>query len=150
MQVAPLGLKGRTLRVRLPWGVRAACPWETVEGLALPGKDRLFLSSAEPARVEEVPFLGPGHPFLFPWKRNRSCTGSPLRAGGRKWPLGIGVHSRSRLFFSLGGKWKYFFTLAAVDDSALGLPMSGDATVRVLLDGKVLWERKSLKGGEGP
>ncbi len=150
LDVALRGLKEGRLLVRLPWGKDASCPWKDVEGLTLPGGDRLFLSFAAPSRVEEIPYLGPGHPFLFHWKRNRSCTGGPLRAGGRKWPLGLGVHSRCRLFFALQGKWNYFFTLAAVDDSALDLPVRGDAGVRVYLDGKIIWERKSLKGGEGP
>ncbi len=150
LMTSPLGVKEGKLLLRLPWGQEASCPWKDVEGLALPGKDRLFLSFSKPLRVEETPYLGPGHPFLFPWKRNLSCLGTPLRAGGKRWPLGLGVHSRCRLFFALDGKWKFFFSLAAVDDSALKLPVPGDAAVRVYLDGKIIWEKKSLKGGEGP
>ncbi len=150
LMTAPLGVKEGRLLLRLPWGKKASCPWKDVEGLALPGDGWSFLSFSKPLRVEETPYLGPGHPFLFPWKRNLSCAGTPLRAGGKRWPLGLGVHSRSRLFFALKGRWKFFFALAAVDDSALKLPVPGDAAVRVYLDGKILWERKSLKGGEGP
>jgi len=148
--VKVLGVDSRGVHVRLPWGEEPHCPWENLRGLLPPEKDRLFLSMVRPLKVEEVPFLGPGKPFLFRWKADRSCTGGPLLAGGRRWPLGLGVHSRTRLTFALGGKWSRFFTLAAVDDSALSLPVRGDAALRIYADGKVLWERKSLQGGEGP
>ncbi|MBA3314642.1 MAG: NPCBM/NEW2 domain-containing protein, partial [Planctomycetaceae bacterium] len=57
------------------------------------------LSSLTPANVELTPYLD----RVWPIRSNRAVTGEPLTAVGVTFATGIGVHSRCRLSYDLGG-----------------------------------------------
>ena len=65
------------------------------------------------------------------------------------------MHSTSRVRVTLDGAWSTFEVGIGVDDSVLENATSasegvrGDVGARVLGDDRVLWQTKSVKGGEG-
>jgi hypothetical protein len=81
---------------------------------------------------EHVPYLGAAFPILV----------DELPGGGR----GFTVHSRSRLVFDLPPGYDRFRTLYALDRSM----SHGNADVRILLDDKVVHEKKGLTAGDEP
>ena len=119
------------------------------EVLADDGRVR-FLSDLEPARVAE------GSPFdddlglTWPHRRDASVTGAPLRAGGRTWSRGLGVHAPSRLAYALDGRWSSLRGSVAVDDQVLLLSARGSVEFRVLVDGETRWSSGTVRGGQPP
>ncbi len=89
-------------------------------------------------------------------RADRRPNGCPLRVGGREYPRGFGVRSKTRIEIPLDARWKTFESGLAIDDEALvddGLsvgdapPRRGDVDARILGDDRVLWEAKGVKGG---
>ncbi len=72
------------------------------------------LSELEPINVEEVSLFGKPRP----WRRNEMVIGGALRMRGKTYTSGLGVHTRSRIEFVLGGRWKLFFVRCGIDDAA--------------------------------
>lgn len=109
-----------------------------------------FLSDLEPSAASE------GSPFDdelgLVWKHrvDRAVDGGPLRAGGRTFTRGVGVHSPSRLTWELGGAWKELRGLVAIDDQVARLTARGSVVFRVLVDGEPRWESAVLRGGDAP
>lgn len=127
--------------------------WEDVEELAIDDGSLAFLS-ALPVQGE----LGQGTPFdddfgmRWPHRADRSVLGEPLRAGGRTWARGIGMHAPSRVSWSIGPHWDELRGFVAVDDSSLfnAEGARGSVVFRVRLDGELLWESPVVRGGDGP
>jgi hypothetical protein len=79
----------------------------------------------------------------------RPFSGCPLRVGGTTYRHGIGVHPRSRITIPLKKSWSAFRARFGIDDEVLAHPPPhGDVDARVLVDGRVAWEAKGVKGGE--
>jgi len=98
-----------------------------------------WLSALTPSENIQTPFLE----ATWPARMNLSATSEPIRFGSRTFTHGIGVHSRSHLTWTLDGSFKSFRTQYATDPN---LPYA-DMDVRILLDGKVAHEAKSVKDG---
>ncbi len=69
----------------------------------------VYLSDLKPAEYRQTPFLLPspigrgagGEGLSWPYRRDRNVTGGMLRAGGRLYLKGIGVHSAARLVYTI-------------------------------------------------
>ena len=98
----------------------------------LPASDKIvFLSSIEPDKVKETAVLGRG----FPYRKDLSVSGAPLRLKGRTYRRGLGVHSRTALEYALNGRYTTFAAIIGLDDSSRG---KGSVTFVVSADGKEL------------
>lgn len=107
----------------------------------------VFASDLEPKEVVEQ---GYDADVLLPWQRNQNVLGDALVAAGRAHARGIGAHSRSRLVFAAPPDAAAFWTRVAIDDSAQGLPFRADASVRVTVAGRVVFEHQGLAPGNPP
>ncbi|MEQ8764077.1 MAG: NPCBM/NEW2 domain-containing protein [Planctomycetota bacterium] len=125
-------------------------PLSALLELSLQSDRFTHLSDLDPIEVLEQPAFGDRGSFLFPFQKDRSVTGGPLRLGGRVYLKGLGVHSRCRLVYDLGGKYQSFQSRIGVDDSVLDLEARGSVIFRVLLDGKTLYESEVVQGGSEP
>lgn len=105
-----------------------------------------FLSDLQPKEVSESGFDGDA---VHPWQRDTGALGGPLVAGERTHAKGLGVHSRSRLVFTVPAGTASFWTRVAVDDSAGSLAVRANVDVRVLVGGAVRFEHKGLEPGQG-
>jgi hypothetical protein len=104
-----------------------------------------WLSVRPPAENVYMPFISPGQ--AWPARMDRSVTGDVLRFRDQTFARGIGVHAYSRLTWPLEGAWTAFRTQYAIDgDDAEAL--AADVTLRIKLDGKVVYEQPHVHGGD--
>jgi hypothetical protein len=80
------------------------------------GERVVYLSDVEPVSYRYEPYLD----LAWNYGRNRNALGGSLRAGGRTYLKGLGMHSASRLTFDLDGKHDRFAATIALDDAADG------------------------------
>jgi hypothetical protein len=103
-----------------------------------------YVSDLEPTEYVHVPLLGRD----WPYRLDISVAGTPLRAGGRRYVKGLGLHSASRLSYDLAGQYRRFESLVAIDEHvAAG---GGSVVFRVRADGKVVYESLTLRSGDPP
>lgn len=111
-----------------------------------------FLSQLPMAGVGPTDLFGGGDDLgmRYPPNVDANFRGDPLRAGGRTWSRGIGVHAPSRLTWTLDGGWKELRGLVAIDDSALENEFHGSVIFRVHVDGELRFESSVVRGGHPP
>jgi hypothetical protein len=136
------GLSGGRLAGRAIGGADLAVPWSSVRDLRVRSPRLVFLSDLEPVEVEERPLVT----FGGPWQRDRSVVGGPLRLGSTTYEKGLGVHSRTRLVYDVGGRFDVFAAVLGIDASAGG---RGDCVFQVLADDRELLGRR-VRGSDPP
>ena len=67
--------------------------------------------------------------------------------GGKRHQRGVVIHSKAELEWPLDGAYTTFSCELGIVDL---LGREGDYSVRILGDGKVLWEEQSVRGGQDP
>ncbi len=141
-------------RVRLRWraGRELELALDRVEQLVLDDGSVGHLGALAPARVVEGWPAGDDSGMRWPFQVDRSVVGGPLRAGGRVWPRGIGVHAPSRIEWELDGSWKRLLGSVAIDDSVELLAYRGSVRCAVYLDGAEapIWRSGRIEGGGAP
>jgi len=120
---------------------RITLPWSIVRSLDLESGRITKMSDIEPAAMTCVTVLGGD----WPARRNRNVAGGPIRIGSKDYGDGWGVHARSRLEFDLGGEYERFVADVGVDAS---VAPRGSVVFRVIVDGNVMFESKTVHGGE--
>jgi hypothetical protein len=76
---------------------------------------------------------------------NRNVLGGPIRVAGESFERGIGVHSRMRLVYELGGAYRTFVTQFGLDDESGPL---ADVVVAVTVDGQRRFEQAHVRRGK--
>ena len=114
----------------------------TVLKVSICGGQAQWLTDFSPSIASQVPYFG--EPNQWPARRNLNVMGGPLRADGRRFSHGLGVHATSTLTYTLNGGYRRFVFLPAMDQSAAPF---GQSQARVLLDGKVIWHSGLLQVG---
>ncbi len=139
---------GKQLKLTLGPDAIIAVPTEAVAALQPLGGRAVYLSDLKPAGYRHVPFLE------LPWNYqfDRNVLAGPLRAHGRPYLKGIGMHSAARITFDLDGKYELFAADLAIDDVTHG---RGSVACRVFLDdGSGEWQLKYespiIRGREQP
>jgi len=107
------------------------------------GGKATFLSSLEPTGYRHVPYLE----RTWPYHADRNVTGLNLRAGGRRYASGLGMHSASRITYPLDGTATHFAASLAIDDETDG---RGSVAFRVFVDGEEKYRSPIVRGGERP
>jgi hypothetical protein len=102
-----------------------------------------YISDMTPSKVEQTPFFDE----VIPYKTDTALGGGPLRLADKVYDKGLAVHSRCVLEYDLGGRFDRFKTMMGFESGAGAL---GDAVVRVLGDGKALYENNRAKGTDSP
>lgn len=125
-------------------------PAEAVAEIAVDDGSYRFLSDLPVADGGPVSPFGDELGMTWPHRMDRAFDGGPLRAGGRTWARGIGVHAPSRLTFALDGSWGELRGAAAIDEAVLAQAQRGSVRFRVLADGQLRWESPLLRGGDAP
>lgn len=112
-------------------------PAAAVHGVSYQGGKLVYLADLEP-KADEQPLVG-GAPVVMHWRKNAAASGDRLRAGGKTYERGIGVHSYCKLSYALGGTYALFLGEVALDASAGG---------SALCAWKLLGDGKELAAGE--
>jgi hypothetical protein len=111
--------------------------------LRLEGGRRVYLSETTPDQVVEEGAFG----VVWPWSRDRNLDGSPLKLGGVRYDRGIVVHSKALLVWNLNGGYTRLRALVGIADIVAD---QGDCAASLVADGRELWHRDSVKGGDKP
>ncbi|MGC3968064.1 MAG: NPCBM/NEW2 domain-containing protein [Pirellulales bacterium] len=102
-----------------------------------------YLSDLKPAGFRHVPYLQRSWSYGI----DRSVGGQALRAGGKRYLKGVGMHSTSRLTYEIPADKKRFAASVAIDDETQGL---GSVTFRVFVDKEERYRSEIVRGGQTP
>jgi hypothetical protein len=122
-------------------GTAHALKDEEVVSVEVAGGRVVYLTELDIDKEEQTSFLGSGWPAQI----NKNVLGQPMRIARTTYDRGIGVHTQSNLTYELDGTFEALSLRVGLDDSAAP---NGEAQVSIVLDGKTLWEAKTLKPGE--
>ena len=103
----------------------------------------VHLSDLTPSKVVQAGLFDTALRF----RRDRSSAGTPIRLGGAAYAKGLGLHSRCELTYGVAGEYVTFAAVAGIDAAA---DRRGNATLKVLGDGKELIKPVKLVGGAPP
>jgi len=101
-----------------------------------------YLSDLQPNGYRHIPYLNQAWPF----RTDRNVSGGFLRAGGRLYLKGLGMHSLSRLTYPIDPNSRRFQAELAIDDWAAG----GSVQFRVFVDGRPVYASGPIRGGDVP
>jgi len=110
-------------------------------------RDVVFLADLPLMKVEES---GHDGEVVHPFRRDQNVFGAPLVTAGRTAAKGFGVHARSRLTFVVPDGVTRFWARVGFDDSALRLPLEPHVDLRVVVDDRVVFERRDYVVGSAP
>ena len=102
-----------------------------------------YLSDRKPSGYKQTPFLD----LPWPCQADHNVTGGMLRAGGKPYLKGLGVHSEARLTYLLEKPYRRFQAELAIDDSTQG---RGSVQFRVLLDEREKLRTEIIRGRMPP
>jgi hypothetical protein len=126
---------------------RPSPPWSTGAGRCVfvqPLGDRVvYLSDRTADDYRHVPFLE----LPWPYRNDRNVLGRRLRAMGRMYLKGLGVHAQARLTYLLDEPYDRFEAVLALDDATGG---GGSADYHVLVDGRRQFSSGPARGGSRP
>lgn len=120
---------------------RVAIPWSGIRTIGVRSSRLRFLSDLDPSETTDAPIAA----LPRGWQRDRSVTGSPLRAGELVCEKGIGMQSGSKLVFDLEGEWTEFAAVLALAPEA----RDGDCLFVVRGDDEELL-RERVRSGDAP
>ena len=121
---------------------RIAVPRSKTAEIRFRSPNLASLSDMAPSEVKETPYFDDE----FPWRKDRSVHGAPLRLEGKTYRKGLGLHADCRMTFDLGGRYRRFTALAGIDDD---LPV-GKAELTILGDGRPLLKKLVLARNKAP
>tara|TARA_R110002126_G_scaffold1490_5_gene8752 strand:- start:16612 stop:17865 length:1254 start_codon:yes stop_codon:yes gene_type:complete len=146
-------LDAQGLQFRFAGSSRTLNPAE-IEEIAVDDGRFAFLSTLVPSDLGPLnPFDPPGtEPLGLAWppRMDAAVDGGPLRVGGRTWNRGIGVHSPSRVTWTLEkGHWSQLRVACGVDDRVAGeARRGGTVRFRIHVGGELKWESPIVRPGE--
>jgi hypothetical protein len=170
-----LSLNGHEAAISMS-GETFSVPAEQIVFLQPQGGRAAYLSDMRPVEYHYSPYLRRAASDAdlptpaWPWRADRNVLGGPLRADGRYYLKGIGVHAAARLVYELdsgdagirdsstqgptasaAGKQRLktvrFEALTALDQSA---GRGGSVRFRVLVDGQEKYAGPVVRGGQPP
>ncbi len=135
-------------RLKLAGGAELKAPADQIAALQPLGGKAVYLSDLKPISYRHVPYLQ--LEWLF--HADRNVLGSRLRAGGRSFAKGLGMHSPSRITYDLDRPYRRFEAELAIDEEAAD---RGSVVFRVLVDdGRGAWSERAtsevIRGGAAP
>jgi hypothetical protein len=112
------------------------------------GGRAVYLSDLKPAGYQQIPFLN----LTWPYHADRNVLGTMLRAGGRLYLKGLGMHSAARLTYDVPAGYRTLAAEVAIDDQTAG---HGSAVVRVYTDDgsghpQLKYDGPIIRGGAAP
>ena len=114
-------------------------PLDRVVWLMPLGRRAVYLSDLEPSGYRHVPFLT----LSWPYRVDRNVLGGRLRADGKLYVKGVGMHSASRLTWRLDKPYRRFEADLALDDR---VGNSGSVVYRVFVDRAEKYASPVLRG----
>jgi hypothetical protein len=144
-----------SLAEKLEWktatGLTVRRPVEQVVQIDLSRGKIVYLSDLKAESATYTPYFGmekelPARLQFFRPRQDRTLESKPLRLGGKTFPKGLAMHSRTEMTYVLPGKFSKLEAVAGIDDE-----FRPRGNVRLVLrgDNKVLLET-TLTGADAP
>lgn len=130
-------------RITLAGGLELSADASAVTFLQALGGKVQYLSDLPSESYRHVPYLA----LAWPFERDFNVLRAHLRAGGRSYIKGIGMHSASRLTYRLDPKFRRFEAELAIDDDTDG---RGSVVFRVFVDDREAYKSPVIRGGMPP
>ena len=143
-------LSGAGCQMRTAGGRPLRLALETVSEILVENDRLRFLSDLRPIEALAASPFGDELGMRWPHRIDASVSGGPLRAGGRTYTRGIGVHAPSALTWALEGEWSELRGAVAVDDEVLRLAAHGSVRFVLFTDGDQRWRSEVVRGGDAP
>lgn len=127
------------------WGQTVRVPVSQVESMETRNGRLVYLSDMTPTGVEQTPYFD----RVIPYRNDSAFHNAPIQLiGGEKaYQRAISTHARTVLRYDLGKQYTAFRCIVGLQET---LGRLGDVELRVLGNGKPLYERASMKAGDGP
>lgn len=129
----------KTLALTTPWGANVSVPLSSVSRIRSANGRLVYVSDLKPAAVEQTPYFD----RMLAYRVDKSLTGGPLKMVDGDVTRGIAVHSRTVLTYDVGGEYQEFKAKVGFQQPEGRV---GQAAIRVLGDGKVLYEDLDARG----
>ncbi len=120
-----------------------AFPLQRVRRISSRSPRVVYLSELEPQRYEFQPLFGKRWGYAV----DQTLRGRPIRLGGMACARGICLHSHAKITYRLDGEFERFVARVGILDETDG---KGNVALRVIGDGRVLWQAQEVTGGEPP
>jgi hypothetical protein len=132
ISVASVQADAKTLSAKTLFGATLKVPLDQVAALDIFQGRAVYLSDLKPKAYQYVPFLDAKEP-PFPWTADQSVAGDALKLGSSTFVKGLGMHSESRITYTLDGAYGRFEAVVGLDASA---DRRAQVRIKVLVDGK--------------
>lgn len=132
-----------TIGLQTAWGPSLDVPFADVIRVVSTNGRLTYLSDLKPVAVEQTPYFD----RMLTYRVDKSLIGGPLKLSDGEYAHGIAVHSRTVLTYDIAGTHEEFKTKVGFQQPEGKL---GQAVVRVLGDGKVLYENPDARGDAKP
>jgi hypothetical protein len=117
------------------FGARLRVPLSEVAALDLYQGRTIYLSDLKTSKYDYHPYLD----ATWPCALDANVAEHDLRLGGSTYDKGVGLHSHSRVSYSLAGAYRRFEALVGLDERD---GRQGRVRIRVLADGAALVDRE--------
>jgi len=116
------------------------------------GGNRIYLGSLEPVDFQWFPFfkderLDDKASRLLGFQRDRAITGGKITLGGKSYPKGVAIPSKSELIYAVPDDFRHFKAIVGIDDATRP---RGHVTLEITGDGRSLLEKKTISGKDEP
>jgi uncharacterized GH25 family protein len=135
------GLTKDTATATMLWGDEVKLPVKQIAKIRAANGRVVYLSDLKPTQVEQVPYFD----RMLNFRVDKSLNGKPLQLSEGPIAKGIAVHSRTVLHYDLGGQFDEFRCKLGFQQPEGKL---GQADIRVLGDGKAIFEKADAKGDQ--
>lgn len=138
--------KGGGLKLTLCAGPEVEIDEGGIIALSFKNGKLVYLSDLKPAAEVYKPYFAGDH--TWPYQPDKNYDRKPIRLGGKAHRKGLGVFSGTTLTYDLGGGFRKFVSHVGIDDADVN--HQGNVTVRVVADGKKVFEKAGLTRKGGP
>ncbi len=135
------GVTKDTATATMIWGDEVKLPVKQIAKIRAANGRVVYLSDLKPTQVEQVPYFD----RMLGFRIDKSLNGKPLQLSEGSIAKGIAVHSRTVLHYDLGGQFDEFRCKLGFQQPEGKL---GQADIRVIGDGKAIFEKADAKGDQ--
>jgi hypothetical protein len=132
-----------SIGLQMPWGASLSIPASQIVRIRSTNGRLVYVSDLKPAAVEQTPYFD----RMLTYRVDKSLIGGPLKLSDGEYAHGIAVHSRTVLTYDIDGSYEEFKTKVGFQQPEGKL---GQAIVRIVGDGKTLYENVDARGDQPP
>ena len=138
-------LNSREVILKTLFGTLLKLPTDAIEEIYFHQRKAPFLSQLAWETYEFIPGIAAQGGLSFPPQIGKNVLGGPLKIRGRVYREGIGVHTKTKLIYSLNQQYKRLILTFGFDDSARHSQYAPKAKLKIWGDGRLLYESKIFR-----